>query len=59
LAAPARRALAGAGIARLQDLTKFAQAEIEQLHGIGPNALDTLRRALRASGRSFAKTKKK
>lgn len=59
LAAPARRALAGAGISRLEHLTKFTQAEVEGLHGIGPNALERLRRALRANGMSFAKAKKK
>ncbi len=46
LASPARRALAGAGYTRL-----------EQLHGIGPNALDQLRRALAERGLSFADTK--
>ena len=54
LAAPARRALAGAGISRLQQLTEFSETEIKQLHGIGPNALDQLRRALASKGLSFA-----
>ena len=55
LAAPAQRALAAAGIKRLDQLTKFSEAEIKQLHGIGPNALDQLHRALNAKGLSFAK----
>jgi hypothetical protein len=59
LAQPAQRGLAGAGIHRLQQLTKFNEDEIKQLHGIGPNALNQLRRALRAKGLSFAKEKKK
>jgi hypothetical protein len=59
LAAPAQRALAGAGIYRLDQLTKFGEDEIKQLHGIGSNALNQLRRALRAKGLSFAKEKKK
>jgi hypothetical protein len=60
LAAPARRALAGAGYSRLEHLSKVSEAEIKQLHGIGPNALDQLRRAMAAKGLSFAdeKTKK-
>ena len=60
LAAPARRALAGAGYSRLEQLSRVSEAEIRQLHGIGPNALDQLRRALAARGLSFAdkKTKK-
>lgn len=54
LAAPARRALVGAGYVRLEQLTKVSEAEIKQLHGIGPNALKQLRRALDAKGLSFA-----
>jgi hypothetical protein len=55
LASPARRALVGAGYLRLEQLTKVTEAEIKQLHGIGPNALKQLRRALEANGMSFAK----
>ena len=60
LAAPARRALVGAGYLRLEQLTKVSEAEIKQLHGIGPNAIKQLRRALGAKGLSFAggKTRK-
>lgn len=57
LAQPARRALAGAGIQRLEQLSQFSQAEIKQLHGIGPNALEQLRRALAEKGLSFAAEK--
>lgn len=55
LALPAQRALAGAGIQNLKQLTKFSEAEIKRLHGIGPNALKQLRAALKAKGLSFAK----
>jgi hypothetical protein len=55
LAAPAQRALAGAGIQSLKDLTKFSEAEIKALHGIGSNALQELRRAMKGHGISFAK----
>ena len=54
LAAPAQRALAAANIQRLEQLTHFTEAEIKQLHGIGPNALETLRRALAEHGLAFA-----
>lgn len=54
LAAPARRALAGAGIERLEQLAKFSEAEIRALHGMGPNAIAQLRRALDAIGLAFA-----
>jgi hypothetical protein len=53
LAAPAQRALAGAGYFRLDQLAKVSEEEIRQLHGIGPNALMELRRALKAKGLSF------
>jgi hypothetical protein len=58
LSAPARRALAGAGVTRLVHLTKFSEAQIAGLHGIGPNALVELRRALKARGLSFARKSK-
>ena len=58
LASPAQRALAGAGIQRLEQLTKFSEEQLKQLHGIGPNALKQLHRALRSKGLSFAKGKR-
>lgn len=54
LAAPAQRALAGAGITSLQALSRFSEAEIQGLHGIGPNALRKLHQALAENGLSFA-----
>lgn len=53
LAAPARRAIEAAGIKNLNDLTKFTEAEVAEMHGIGNNALDTLRQAMAGSGLSF------
>ena len=58
IGAPAERALAGAGIKNLKHLTKFSEAEIKQLHGVGPNAVGKLRQALADKGWSFAKEKK-
>ena len=46
LAGPARRALAAAGYTRLEQLTQISEAELRRLHGMGPKALDQLRRAL-------------
>jgi hypothetical protein len=54
LAAPARRALAEAGIERLEQLTEISEAEIKALHGMGPNAIAQLRGALDAKGLAFA-----
>lgn len=57
LSAPAQRALTRAGIARLSHLTRFTEAEIAGLHGVGPNAIGKLRRALAARNLSFARKK--
>ena len=57
LSAPARRALAGAGYSRLEQLARVSEADIKRLHGIGPNALKQLRNALEAKGLSFADVK--
>ena len=59
LAAPAQRALAGAGYTSLKQLSKVTEAEVKQCHGIGPNAIKQLRRALSAKGLSFAGEKGK
>jgi hypothetical protein len=53
LGGPAERALANAGIKNLRQLTKFTEADIKQLHGVGPNALGKLRQALTEKGLSF------
>jgi predicted flap endonuclease-1-like 5' DNA nuclease len=54
LASPARRALDDAGIARLSQLASVREDELMRLHGMGAKALDVLRRALAAEGKSFA-----
>jgi len=54
LSKPARRALAGAGVERLEQLTLISESEVYRLHGMGPKALEQLRSALAARGRSFA-----
>lgn len=46
-AAPARRALMGAGYAR--QFAHVSEAEIAGLHGMGPRAMEQLRRALAAT----------
>ncbi len=59
LSKPARRALSEAGYWRLEQLTELSEAEIKQLHGVGPKALDQLRRALGTNGLSFADGKRR
>ena len=53
ISAPAQRALTAAGITTLAQLTKISEAELSQLHGMGPNALGRLREALKEQGLSF------
>jgi len=55
IGAPAMRALEVAGYTRLEQLTKVTEAELGQLHGMGPKALGILRETLKAKGLSFAK----
>ena len=57
LSAPARRALIGAGYLQLEQLTRLSEDELKQLHGVGPNAINLLRRALEAKGLTFAEGK--
>ena len=55
LVAPARRALESRGIRTLQQLSKFREAEILELHGMGPGSMPKLKNALQAEGLSFKK----
>jgi DNA-directed RNA polymerase alpha subunit len=43
---PAHRALQGAGIETLEQLTQFSEKELLALHGFGPKALEIVRSAL-------------
>lgn len=52
LAAPAVRALEGEGITTLEDVSKKGLASVEELHGVGPTAVDALRDALKDAGLS-------
>ena len=53
IGAPATRALEAAGYTNLKQLTKVTEAELGQLHGMGPKALGMLSEALKAEGLSF------
>ncbi len=59
LAKPARRALIQAGYWQIEHLTELGEAEIRQLHGVGPKAIGQLRCALGMKGLSFADDKRK
>jgi len=56
--APAQRALESAGITTLKQLTEVPEAELLQLHGMGPKAVRILRETLNANGLSFRMSKK-
>ena len=53
LSQPALRALAGAGYTSLDQLSKVSEAELQKLHGMGPNGIKKLAAALEAKGLSF------
>ncbi|MBZ0285673.1 MAG: alpha/beta fold hydrolase [Anaerolineae bacterium] len=50
---PAMGALLEAGYTRLEQLTRVREADIKQLHGVGPKAVNILRAALADKGLSF------
>ncbi|MBO0611208.1 hypothetical protein [Myceligenerans salitolerans] len=52
LAAPAVRALTGQDITTLEGVAERGLDAIEELHGVGPGAISTLRTALRDAGLS-------
>lgn len=56
LAQPALRALSSAGIDHLEQLSHITESSLAELHGIGPNAITTLRNALDEKQLSFAMT---
>jgi len=55
LFAPARRALERNGIKTLDQLSKFSEKEISELHGMGQSSIPKLREALQTQGLSFKK----
>ncbi len=53
LAAPARRALENKGINTLEQLSKYSEEEILQLHGMGKSSIPKLKNALHEKGLEF------
>ncbi|AIY00437.1 hypothetical protein ART_0838 [Arthrobacter sp. PAMC 25486] len=51
---PATRALVGAGITRVEELTTRSDTELLALHGVGPKAIRILGEELASRGRAFA-----
>jgi hypothetical protein len=50
---PTRRALARAGYERLEQLNGVEEADLSRLHGMGPSAIEALRKALTERGLSL------
>lgn len=55
LAQPAIRALHDAGINRLEELAGWLKEDIACLHGMGPKGVASLKAALQARGKDFAR----
>lgn len=54
LGRPATRALAAAGLVRLDQFSEVRERDLRRMHGVGPRAIEALRSALAARGRTFA-----
>lgn len=52
---PAQRALASVGVSRLDQVTRFTEAQLMALHGMGPKAIGIIKAALDAEGKSLSK----
>ena len=59
VARPALRALLSAGITHLHQLSHLREADLAELHGMGPKALEMLRDALRSAGLRFKSNEKR
>lgn len=53
MSGPALRALSVAGIRSMDDLTRWTEADLAALHGMGPKGIRVLRDALADTGRGF------
>lgn len=56
IAAPAKRALAAAGVTQVTDLARFTEAEVTAWHGIGPRVMVALKVLMVARSVSFRET---
>ncbi|WP_346320389.1 hypothetical protein [Chitinophaga sp. YIM B06452] len=52
---PAYRALQAEGFLTLHDVSRVSEAELLELHGVGPKAVNILKAALQQQGLSFTK----
>ncbi len=59
IGAPATRALAAVGITSLKQVSLWREEDLAELHGMGPKALDILKKTLKEKGLSFKSGKTK
>ncbi|MBL8099788.1 MAG: hypothetical protein JNK81_11440, partial [Anaerolineales bacterium] len=50
IGSPATRALEAEGYTQLKQLTKLSEAELSQMHGVGPKAVRILKETMKANG---------
>ena len=55
LAKPAQRAVENEGITTLEQLSKYSEKELYNLHGIGKNAINIAKEILKDNGLEFSK----
>ena len=54
LAKPAQRALQNENINTMEELLRYTEKEVLELHGIGKNAMNIIRQTLLENGLSFS-----
>ena len=54
LAKPAQRAILNAGISTIEQLSKYSEKEVSELHGIGKNAITIIKQTLNENGLTFS-----
>lgn len=57
IGSPATRALEAEGYTQLKQLTKLSEAELLQMHGVGPKAVRILKETFKEKGLSFRQAK--
>lgn len=54
LAKPAQRAIQNEGITTIEQLAKYSEKELSELHGIGKNAMNIIKQTLIENGLLFS-----
>lgn len=55
VAKPAQRALAAAGAFSLDDVTRFSENELNDMHGMGPKAIRIMKEEMAKQGKHLKK----